>query len=658
MQHDLDPIQIGNEWVFPSGRRLPVISGGFDGEEGTGGDPAESAPEGEGESAPADDAPAEEAPAEGETSGNQDAVPGQEEAPEGSYVVPEDLEAAFPDADALVAEDERLATLFAELRPAATTTSEVAVLRSIRNGRTALAAESQRRIDEAARNAAELADLDAALPGIPTPGEAPAPAARAAAVRSAARTTPVAPAAGQPLAPAPAQPVTRVAAVAEAATHWQSMRADLGPVGGAASFRDLVNVGKVRGKAQETRPTILAATIATDVPEEMILTDSASHNEAAIETAVAAHRAARAEAAEGIPGVRSAAICDPSTIIRDAAVCGTDATPFRGALVNMQAGSGNKLAFQFRTPTSIAAAASAVGVWSETLQGDVDPTDPTTWKPCVAIACPSYTDAEATEITACYTIDAYTELSSPEAEADFLFALDRQYARVTESWWLREVDKHLHTYNFEGEVGALPDLIEAILTVESYGDYVERLDGGDYTAFGSPGLVNALIVDANKRAFGDTGSTAADVLGAVRAATQNDYVQLLDQAMNTNGTLPASPFPAPPAVGGGTVTTLSSSNRLNSIAFTIRLIDPSAFVAWNTGEGTFGDMITLDQARQNSRGLFKREFGGLMKPGCTPGYKINVSLCPDGSRGGFVAPGCPPTGFDDAGVAFTADPAD
>ena len=122
----------------------------------------------------------------------------------------------------------------------------------------------------------------------------------------------------------------------------------------------------------------------------------------------------------------------------------------------------------------------------------------------------------------------------------------------------------------------------------------------------------------------------------VEDATGTSYVQLLDVPhTNGNGTWGSSPFASLPAVGGSA----SALARLDSVTFTLRVLDPSAFVAFNTGEAVFGEQVTLDQARQNGRGFFQRVFGGLMKPGCSPGYKITVSnLAVDGSRGGFLTP--------------------
>jgi hypothetical protein len=333
-----------------------------------------------------------------------------------------------------------------------------------------------------------------------------------------------------------------------------------------------------------------------------------------------------------------AAICDPATILREATTCGSTATPFQNSLPSMTAGSGNKLKFQYRQSTLLSAASGAVGVWDATKQGSVDPATPSTWKPCVAIACPSYTTVQASEITACYSIDAFTELSTPEAEADFVQAKDRAWARVSEGWFLREVDKYLIPLSFTGHRGAIPDFIEAVLTPHVWASYTERLDpeADGYVMYGDAGLLEALVIDQNKRAYADGADSIAQVRSIIEGATGASYVQLLDKALASNDSVPASPFAALPAKGG----TVAAMPSLGTITFTLRYFDPSAFVTWTTGEGVFGDQITLDQARQNKRGFFQRMFGGLMNPGCAPGFKITLTLCLEGARTGFVAPTC------------------
>lgn len=635
MNYTLD--RAARQWVFADGTRVPVVSGG-DGDEG---DPAVAETPPEGEATPEAPAPGAEATSEAP-------------APAGAYTLPDDVEALDDDAlRALHAElGERFDTLRAE---GSQTLDSVEALRSFRTAQARIAEIVAARFaeDEAIRTG--LDEVDSAevvtLPEARTQADAgdggETPEQRAASVRSvvSGNTGEQARRGVEEGAPVP---VTRTASVAAAYDQWRPVREDVAAASGVgtslAAMVEMTNLPQ--GSPIDTRRASVLAVARPEIADDLLLTDSQSHNDRLIEDAVADHRARRREAAEGIPGVRSAAICDPATIIRDAFVCGTDATPLRNAIVNMTANSGNKLKFQYRAPTSISAATSAVREWDTTAQAAISATDASTWKPCVAIACPTYNTESATEITACFSIDAFTELSSPEAEADFAQAMDRVWARYTEGWFLRKLDSYLHPWSVDFQGGTVPDIIEAILTTETYGAFAERLGDtyGDYVALFSPGVAAAAVIDENRRAYGDSNKSFADVISLIRGATGNDVVQLYDLPLSSAnpGVIPSSPFPANPTAGGAATALAwgTPGNRMNSMSYTIRLIDPSAFVGWTTGEAVFGDQITLDQARQNKRGLFKREFGGMMKPGCAPGYKITISICPDGSRTGFLTPGC------------------
>lgn len=578
--------------------------------------------------------------------------------------------------------DADLTTLFNELGasineakaldPTEITAETVATAKAQRTAQDKIAALLQTRIDERAANKLALDSLDDDAPTLPEtpvssapkdakPADKPEAKAASAAAQPVSTAAPVtaqdAIAARESVIDA-ASPVTNrralTAAVAATSPRWLSTRD-----GDAASWIDLVNGSRPAAGGRdgiEARPKeSVMASAKSDVPSyDDMLTDSPSHNERVI--ALARERHYDERRSQGTPA-RMAAICDPATILRDAMVIGTDATPFQNSLVGLTAQSGNALKFQYRLPTSISEAVAGVGEWTTGDQAAIDRTDPDTWKPCVEIACPGYDTQSATEITACYEIDAFTELSSPEAEADFVWAKDRAFARYTEGWHIRKADSWLRWVSFNGYTGAVPSVIEAILSSIASGDYGERLDPGTYTVFGSPGLLYALAIDENTKAYRQNLTAALDdVRQIVEDATGCSYVQLLDLELDSGGALKSSPFGSFGSVGAGSATVMP---RLSSVGFTMRILDPSSIVAFNTGEAVFGEQITLDQARRNHRGLFQRIFGGQMKPGITPGYKVSVTLCTDGSRGGFVEPGCPPTGFvpSGSGSSFVATPA-
>lgn len=503
---------------------------------------------------------------------------------------------------------------------------EVNALRTLQAAQQKLVEVLTARVAERTAIAEGLAELEN---DVPLPETVPARAAAASVVARVISEAPPATTQGD----AEQQPSERTASAAEQPMPWRSTQEG----GTTADWQSLVNEGRLPqgGSVDPRRPVILASARVID-DEDRLLTDSASKNERLIAEAMEEHRAARMEAGGG---AKLAAICDPASILRDAFVCGTTATPFQSSLVNMTANSGNALKYEYRLPTSLSEATDGIATWDVADQASVDPTDPDTWKPTVAISCASYATEVASEQTASYTVDAFTELSSPESVDDFVQAKDRAFARHTEGWNLRKADTFLHhvTWDASSGAGAVPEVIEAILTALASGDFGERLDmASGYAVYGSPGLLYALAADENRRGYRTGAAALNDVQGIVEDATGTSYVQLLDVPhTDGNGTWGTSPFAALPAVGGGG----AALARLDTITFTLRVLDPSSIVTFNTGEATFGEQVTLDQARQNQRGFFQRVFGGMMKPGCAPGYKITVTgLAVDGSRGGFLTP--------------------
>lgn len=599
--------------------------------------PENDTPQDDQAGAPADevtpDAPADSTPAV-DAATDDTAEAGTAGEPEGAveFVLPEDYTSY--DDDRLVGLHASLDQQIAEGRDAVAakaaageaTLADVATLKSLRAAQQTIADTLAARVADRQAIADGLNELENP---VPLPDAVPARAAAAKAVTRVISEQPPTP----DQAPADQTPSEVTAAAAEQPMPWRSVRDG----GSSASWGDLVNEGRrnLGSTVDPMRPVVLASARVID-DEDRMLTDSASKNERLIGEAMEEHRAARMEAGGG---ARLAAICDPATILRDAFVCGTTATPLQSSLVNMTANSGNALKYEYRLPTSIAAATAGIATWDVADQNSVDPTDPETWKPTVAIACASYSTEVASEQTASYEVDAFTELSSPESVDDFVQAKDRAFARHTEGWYLRKLDTFLHplTWDASAGAGAVPEIIEMVLTALANGHYGERLDlASGYAVYGSPGLLYALAADENRKGYRSGSTDLAAVQSLVEGATGTSYVQLLDVAhTDGNGTWGSSPFAALPAVGGSA----AALARLDSLSFTLRIIDPSSFVAFTTGEATFGEQVTLDQARQNKRGFFQRMFGGLMKPGCAPGFKITVTgLAVDGSRGGFLTP--------------------
>lgn len=387
-----------------------------------------------------------------------------------------------------------------------------------------------------------------------------------------------------------------------------------------------------------TNGDVVLATARLDSDPERVLSDSPGRNEAIIARNLGDLRERRRSERNPSAAARIAAICDPATILRDFRAAGTDATPVSDAFSWLTGESGNALKYEFRLPASLADASAGVAEWTETLQGDIDAADSDTWKPVATITCPDYTTVEASELTAGWEVDSFTELSSPEVVTEFENKIKQLQARFREGWLLREITDLAIDYTYGPIEGAVADVVAAIEWTLYTATYAERLDPADYVAILPPNLTNLLVVDDVRRGnHTDPLKSAADLIAEVEHATGVTVVQSLDLPITSGGALPTNPYGAP-TVGAyeAAIPTPWSPASGDPTTFAIKLVDPSSFQPFTTGEAVFGQAITLDQARQNKRGLFMREFVGLMKPGIANAYSVKLTLRPNGGRSGLI----------------------
>lgn len=408
------------------------------------------------------------------------------------------------------------------------------------------------------------------------------------------------------------------------------------PMGKATGLADLIQGLATRTPAATSGRVVLASARTDTDPATLLTVGNRAGNERIIAQNLAEFREARRDTFTTNTDVRLAAICDPATVLRDVRAAGTDATPVSDEFSWLTGESGNALKYEYREPMSLTAAETGVGVWTSTDQTAVDPADPDTWKPVASLACPDYTEVTAEELVAGWEADSWTEYSSPEARAELESRIRHLQARFRDGWLLRELGDRSHALTYDGPHGAIPDLIAAVEYSLFYATYGERLVDGDYTLVIPPDLMRLLVVDGAR--VGNPIAPArseAEIRADIEHATGVRTVVARDLALDTDGTLPTSPYPAIPAVGAAAAaipTTWKDGTR----KFRLYLADPTAFQPFTTGEATFGQQVTLDQARQNKRGLFMAEYVGLMKPGIAPAFTIDFTATPNGGRAGFV----------------------
>ncbi len=597
----------GNPFVSFNGELRPVPRGGAD--DVTPPAPAAETPEPE--------------PAPEPVAGDGEEVPAEE--PEAIPDLPADIESV--DEDALYALHEQLATQLSARREGASTPADVAAVQSIAERMNAISGELERRRIEAQEVADQLTALDQSLPqALPerTPQPAMAGAGTTAAQLAAARTPQVH---GQQTPPAPKSNRPRVALLAGAGASnvpaGQEM--DWGQLGAA------FDIAKQRGRGDTILASLPAFTNGdADIPEMLSTDNGAARNSMLIDEAVADWRARMFETA--MPS-RQGAICEPFDIIRDIPDAFSTSEPVRGVFPARPAG---RLGFQYVRSIGLADVAGGADMWFDADQAAVDPDDSDTWKPCVEIDCPDVLTASAEAVTACLTFDITTEMSAPERVRNFTNALMALKSRVKEGRILQRVDALSHSYQFFGDYGALPAVVEALNTVLAQLTYADRLEDTNYVLLVPPGVSEILTIDRANRAYNN--DATEDVLSYLKANVEgiSSIVSTLDASRGSEPSVPfkaLTPITDPPSVV--TVPYISGGN------FRFRLVEPAAAIYAETGEMNVGTTRDARLIRMNKTQYFTEEFFFLAKHGPQPWATIDINLCADGSRAGLITPaGC------------------
>ncbi len=618
------PIHSHDDLSDLSPRNLAIYLAGVRGGDGDDDAPAGDAAEGatdapatEGD-APAEGAPAEgDAPAEASTEGAT--------SPEASIpALPTDLTAESPeDLQALAHSIEEARDA---LRQTARTQADLDAIREATGRRNAIAAELGRRIEEqrAVQDglAALAADLENEAP-LPEPEMALAsvtPARPTSAQIAAARGTQ--PAAAQQASAAPARTRPRAALVAALST-------DRTAVGGEMAMEDL---GEALDRTNKSRQRTIVASLQSY--EEMagfdrdavIGRESAEGNSAAMRQIREDWYAARSAALTGDPTARAAAICEPLDIRRDIPDAFNTSEPVRDMFPSAPA---TRLGFQYFRSVGLADLNGAVALWDEDDQAAVDPDDSSTWKPCLVVDCPSAESIKAEAVTACLLWDITHEMSNPENLANLMNALRALRSRTKEGRILQRIDALSHRYTFEGEYGAVPTVIEAVNTAIAQATYLNREEETTYDVILPPGLVHLLRIDLASRGF--EGINVTDALAYVRDRVDvGNVVASLDPSL---GGEPSLPFQTLNPVGQAAVALSPLSDT-----YRIRVIDPGAALYSETGQVNVGTTTDTALLRQNRTQYFAEEFLFLAKQGPAPWFSIDVNVCGNGARAGWIEP--------------------
>lgn len=623
-------------------RHLAIGISGGDGDDPT--PPAEPTPP----AAPAEPAPAAEpvAPA-----GDPAAPPAEPPAPE----APADPVADVPEvpADLASADDTALRGLFDGLttmraervaapgQDLASRAADVLVLRTIDERCAAIRGEITRRTEDATRINSEFEALVGANPAAEAL-PAPVPAFASAAAVVGARGE-VHQGGAQPPTPRPERP--HAAIFASAASGQLGEEIDLETLGASVerAFQDGRSVGITR---LASLPAYQHMGEGAGLPELLSMDNGATRNDRLIQEAVEDHQARR----HGVtPPARTAAICEPFDIIREipsAFVATERVTPI------FPARPAGRLGFQFTPSMHLTDVLSGSSIWDELNQANVNPTDPTTWKPIVDVVCGTPTKVHAIAVPFGLRFDNTTEMSLPERIANATNALMAQKSRNKEARLLHFIDLLSSNVSFDPAYGALPGLIEAVNTVMPQLIYPDRLAEAEYVMLLPTTAVTALMnIDRNNRAYDPSPPARAEFLQQLQDSLDNvsQIVETLDASDAGEPGLPFAALPAPVGVydanhgiAGVVPAEPPDITSLNN-EYRIRLVEPSAAIYAETGELYVGTYRSPELMRQNKAVYLGEEYFMLAKHGPQPWVTIDVALCASGARAGLLAPYTCPT---------------
>ena len=490
--------------------------------------------------------------------------------------------------------------------------------------------EITRRRADARRVESELAELDLIeVPVLPEAEPSLAGAGATAAQLAAARG---AQPANEQVPPAPAHERMPVALLAGAGT-------EIATAGSAMSYAQLgqaIDRVKTRPEGQ----TILASLPSFEedadrlgLPPILSERNGVTLNDELIQEAVADWHAR--EFGEPAPS-RQGAICQPFDIIRDIPDAFVTDTPVSDIFPSRPAGRGG---FQFTVSGTLADVGGAVNYWDETKQAAVDVTNSATWKPCIDYVCPTPQSAVLEAIATCVRYPITLEMSNPERVQNLNNAVGALEARMYEARMLQRIDQNARGYVFNTEYGALPGLIEAVNTVIAQMTYTNRQALGNYVMLIPPGVTAVLLMDRANRAYVDN-DERDDVMAYLQANLYGvrRIVETKDASAASEPGIPYLPV-VPPVGNQGAA--MGSAPFISGSVYRIRLVDPAAAIYAETGEMNAGVLRDSNLIRQNMTAYFREWFFFLAKHGPQPWATLDMQLCADGSRAGFVTPvGC------------------
>ncbi len=319
--------------------------------------------------------------------------------------------------------------------------------------------------------------------------------------------------------------------------------------------------------------------------------------------------------------------CGPGDTIKDVVQVGTATRPVEALFQRMPIEG----EFRYIRGVSLADVLAGATSWSEEADLAVDPTDDTTWKPCVDMACSEDIPAEVYAVAFCGSFGTFQNFSNPALVQDFLRVGGIAYARVAEAELLRRLFEQSIQWTYDADAvlsgyGAVAALIDAVWTTLGDALYAGRLDLATYTLILPPGLLALLNIDNALRGFVNPDGVALNLssrLGGMRV------VEALD--VQTGSALAPATLPA----AGGPPAALTSLRD----EFDIYIIPTGDFALGQAPLVDVGVQRDSTLVRQNRAQYFVEGIESLEKLGNSPSFAVTVSnFCANGARAGLATP--------------------
>lgn len=328
--------------------------------------------------------------------------------------------------------------------------------------------------------------------------------------------------------------------------------------------------------------------------------------------------------------ITAACFCGPDQADNSINRSGIDARPVAGAFNSVPVQG----RFRYIPDVTFADVAAGTQQWTCTDQDAVDPDVPSTWKPCVDLACQTDITVEPYMVPACATIDITTQLSNPELVDAFLSKLGVVHARLAETLLLDQIVATSHYPTIAaGSFGLLWELERFLSGVHGIASYELRENPESYVMMVPPGMLDLLVADQHLR-------------GAQQPLNKSDIIRLIQESYGVRvqeildiDTAHTALYPTSTAAWGalGVATPFAGSGNLPD-QFVAYILDPSDYSHGMSDLVEAGYRTDGNLTRQNRVQWFTEGTEFLEKRGQKASITLQIDSCANGAASAMVAP--------------------